>query len=327
MKKKSLLSVTFSLFCIFCFAGNSFQVSKDEQKKIRDEAENWIDDMPEGIQDRLSDAVNHAIHGFFNEINYFRNFSDTIGFKKYSVKIKDIKGGKLGDVSMRLYSGQESSSDSPVLIYFHGGGWSMGSIETTDRFCMALASQGNVKVISVDYPLAPENPYPAALKVGIEAVEYISANSEELGLDKKRISLGGDGAGGNIAFQTFQNLQDDIEIRSLVLFYPLLKTTGSLNAENKREFGRGFGFDSRLWEVLVEGYNGKEMEASKKIPPTLMISAGRDIIIDEETNFASSNSAITYVLFEGALHGFITDGHQNTALNKAVELTDFFLND
>lgn len=306
---------------------DNYTLTKKEQQQITEEAENWIDDMPDGIQDRLSDAVNHALHGFYNEINYFRNYNDTTGLNKYKVKVENINGGKLGEMSMRLYSGTKNSN-VPLLIYFHGGGWSVGSLVTSDKFCRALASEGNIKVVSVDYPLAPENPYPGALKNCIDAVEYILTKSKEWGFSSDKISLGGDGAGGNLALETFSKLPDTVKIKSLVVYYPLLQTKGLLDPKSKREFGRGYGFDSRLWEAFTTAYNrkGDDLSQLQNLPPTLVISAGRDIIIDEERNFAL-NSKVNYVQFDGALHGFISDNHQKSAFNKAVSLTDRFLSE
>ena len=305
------------------FADN-YTLSKKEQQQILNEAENWIDDMPDGIGDRLSDAINHAMHGFYSEIEYFRNIADTTGIGKYPVKIRDIKGGKNEDIPMRLYT-SAAAKDCPLLIYFHGGGWSVGSLKISDKFCRALASMGKVKVVSVEYPLAPENPYPAGVNKGIEAVEYIFSKSAEWGFSTNLVSLGGDGAGGNIAIEVCTKLPPKDKIRSLVLYYPMIETTGTLDPSSKREYGRGYGFDSRMWEAFIKAYNNINPKYPETLPPTLLISAGRDIIIDEEKNFSSSYSQIKYVEFEGAIHGFISDGHQPTAFKKAVELTNLFL--
>lgn len=322
--KRIIGFVLFSLLAMTVLA-DQYSLTTQEQKQITEEAENWIDDMPEGLQDRLSDAISHASQGFYNEINYFRNAADTIGVGKYKVKVKNLSGGNLGEIPMRLYS-STNSVNTPLLIYFHGGGWNVGSLETTEKFCRALASYGNIKVISVEYPLAPENAYPGALKECIDAVKFIFARYKDWGVDPKKISLGGDGAGGNLALEVFSNLYNDVSIKSLVLYYPMIQTSGELDPISKRKYGRGYGFDSRLWEAFRNTYNRKNNSYPdySNLPPTLLISAGRDIIIEQEKNF-SYNSNVTYVQFDGALHGFITDGHQKSAFNKAVALTDYFL--
>ena len=325
--KESLLAIIFSTSSLFGYAA-TYTLTEKEQHQILNEADNWIDEMPDGLNDRLSDAVNHALHGFYSEIQLYRNAADTTHSGKYKVKTDNITGGKLGELSFRLYSSTaKTSSSDPLLIYFHGGGWSFGSIETSDKFCRALASEGNVKVVSVEYPLAPENPYPNGLKQCMDAVEYIVSKSGDWKFDPEKVSLGGDGAGGNLALETYNGLEGNVNIKSLVLYYPLINTSGTLDAGSKREYGRGYGFDSRLWEVFIEAYkaNHNTPDKIKSLPSTLIISAGRDIIIEEENLFSKAYPEIIQVVFEGALHGFITDGHQPTAFNKAVALTDSFL--
>lgn len=326
MIRKILFLLLLSVIASIAFADN-FSLSVQEKRQMNVEAENWMDDMPDGIQDRLSDAVNHAMRGFFSEIEYFRNIGDTIGLKSYKVNIKNIQGGVSSNIPMRLYSGigKNKNTKKPLLIYFHGGGWSMGSIETTDKFCRALATYGNINIISVAYPLAPEYSYPSAIDICTSATEYIISKAEGWGSGKEFVSIGGDGAGGNIALSVYEKLPQNYKIRSLVLYYPIINANGDLNPQTKRLFGRGYGFDSRLWEAYMNAYKGEEISFKKPLPPTLLISAGKDIIIDEIKSFSLKNKEINFVDFSEALHGFITDGQQKTAFRKAVEFTDNFL--
>ncbi|MCH5225520.1 MAG: alpha/beta hydrolase [Muribaculaceae bacterium] len=325
MIKRLFLSIFLSAMAIVAFADN-FTLSPAEQKKITEEAEDWIDDMPDGLQDRLSDAVNHALHGFYSEINYFRNMADTTGISAFPVKVSEITAGNGADIPIRIYSpeNKKTSSSLPLLIYFHGGGWAMGSISGVDKFCRALAAKGNVIVASVDYPLAPEHPFPAASLKAVEAIEYLAKNSIKWNADANNLSLGGDGAGGNIALTAFNSLPSSIKVHSLVLYYPLIQTKGQLDPASKRQYGRGYGFDSRLWETFSQAYNAPFSDYKRPLPPTLLISAGRDIIISQEKEFAGINN-VRYIEFSGAIHGFITDGQQKTAFKKAVELTDYFI--
>lgn len=310
---------------VYGFA-NPYALTKQEQQQILGEADNWIDDMPEGLDDRLSDAVNHAMHGFYSELEQYRNLADTTHSSRFKVNVDNIKGGQLGELSMRRYSSDVKKA-TPLLIYFHGGGWSLGSLDTSDKFCRAVASEGNVQIVSVEYPLAPENPYPSGLKVCLDAVDYILTKTQEWQYDPKKVSLGGDGAGGNLALETYNNLEEKNLIKSLVLYYPFINTSGSLDPASKRAFGRGFGFDSRLWEVFIEAYAASKTSIDEidSLPPTLVISAGRDILIEDQKLFSKAYPEVNYVVFEGALHGFITDGHQPTAFQKAVTLTNTFL--
>lgn len=309
---------------------DTFSLSETENQLITNEADDWIDDMPDGLQDRMADAINHSLHGFLSELQYFRNLADTAGIHQYKVETKIINGGKAGDIPMKFYtSSLPSSQAKPLLIFFHGGGWALGSLNVTEKFCRALSSQGNVNIISVDYPLSPENPWPAAIHKGIDAVEFIRGNCEKFGSESSLISLGGDGAGGNIALETYIGLSDKAEIRSIVLYYPLLNRSDSIDREMKRKYGRGYGLDSRLLEAFNEAYKKETSDnissAENSFPPILIIASGRDMIINEEKEFAVGNKDVTLIEFEGAIHGFITDGHQNTAFKKAVEFTDIFL--
>ena len=342
MIKRVGLVFLLSLISLAAFS-DAYVPTKAEQQKMLQEADDWIDDMPDGLQDRLSDAVNHSLHGFLSEIELYRNINDTTGIGKYKVSVKDINGGKNSNIKMRLYSGKNAKPNQPVLVYFHGGGWSVGSLTTSDRFCRALASEGNVKIVSVAYPLAPENPYPSALNICEEAIEYISGKVKDWGGDPNRISLGGDGAGGNLALAAFFGLKkksSGVKIKSLVLYYPLLNVSKPLSPEMRRKFGRGYGMDSRVLEAFVKAYNvpgniflddylANPSEAPvsnlKTLPPVLLITAGRDLIIEDIQKFKSKVPSMTYVEFEGAIHGFTTDNHQPTAFKKSVELTNLFL--
>lgn len=315
-----LLSIS---LCGLAFKTLDYKVTDKIQQQITTEAEDWIDDMPPGLQDRLSDAVAHAIYGFNSEIEYFRNLSDTTDIYKYPVETRDVQ---LSSSAIRFYQpkGKKLSEISPLLIYFHGGGGSLGGINTTDKFCRALVSLGNVRVVSVNYPLAPENPYPQALLCSQDVVKYIATHAADFGTRTGQISLGGDGAGGNLALELINNLPIDLKIKALILYYPLLNTTGQLDANVKREYGKGYGFDSRLWEIFNDALKGKLTDFDRTLPPTLLISAGRDIIIDQERSMAKLNQ-VKYVEFTDAVHGFITDGHQKTAFKEAVKITNLFL--
>ena len=326
MNKKIFTLLTVAALTIGAYAATAFTLTEKENAQITEEAEDWIDNMPAGLQDRLSDAVYHAMRGFNSEIESIRNYKDTSDFKQFPVIVAEIKGGGYQNIPMRVYVPVEKKLEvQPILIFFHGGGWSLGSLDSGEKFCRSLAALGNITVISVDYPLAPEHPYPASINVCNDAVKYIYANVKNWNSSSELVNLGGDGAGANLAIATFESLPVDIDIKSLVLYYPLIKTSGQLNAELKRKYGRGFGFDSRLWESFIEAYKGEELESKRSLPPTLLINAGRDIILDQSREFSSQSENIISVELKGALHGFISDGQQNTALKKSVEFTNDFI--
>ena len=177
-----------------------YNLTPAEQQKILNEADDWIDEMPDGLQDRLSDAINHAERGFYSELGRFRNLADTSNRNQYQVIVNNFQGGAYSDIPMRIYRPKKMNKrPMPLLVYYHGGGWSLGNLNTSDKFCRALASYGNVIIISVDYMLAPEKPYPAGGEQAFNALSYIFSHAEQWGSRKDLISIGGDGAGGNIA--------------------------------------------------------------------------------------------------------------------------------
>ena len=343
MNKKFIFGFLFISALAFTAFADSFLVPQPLQNEIFNEAEDWIDDMPEGLQDKISDAVGHSLYGFFSEITYFRNIGEIDSVSYRNVIVKDIKGGNNGDLQIRLYSDRlDFDEETPLMIYFHGGGWTIGSLNTADRFCRALVSLGNVNVASIGYPLAPEISAEVIIKKCSEAIESFTTKN-------KKIILGGDGAGGNIALSSFFYLKSknpDVSIKSMVLYYPLLTVNPDKDSELWRKFGRGYGLDSRVLEMFVKAYLSQTPlldlneiivspldageEIIKQLPPVLLISAGRDLILNDEKRFLEklkeSGIKVTAVDFEGAIHGFITDNHQKKAFDKAVELTDLFIN-
>lgn len=320
-----------------------YSVTSQEQSKMLDEADDWIDDMPDGIQDKISDAVVHSLRGFYSELNYFRTqvLSDTSSFSNVGTRSFNTKDSR---VKIRYYSSVKkggSKTEKSLLVYFHGGGWTLGSINASDKFCRALASKGDVEIASIDYPLAPENDYSDIISKCAEAVKYISQV-----FPGKSISLGGDGAGGNLAVSSFyllKRMDPKLKIKSLILFYPLLSVNMDNASDAWHRYSRGYGLDGRVMEAFSQAYgvpshssdyvtsvNSIPDSQIKELPPILLVMSGRDIIIDDNREFAKRlkrcGVKCQSVEFSGAIHGFITDKNQNTAFTKAVDFTNLFIN-
>lgn len=323
-----------------------FKVTATEANQMTEEAEDFIDDLAEGMQDKLADGIYHSLRGESRELQNYRDLIGKSSDLSADITVSNINaGGKLQNVGMRLFKPTENKGCLPLLIYFHGGGWNYGNTETVAPFCTALAKTGNVMVLSIDYPLAPEHRYPEAEMTAREVLDYVFEHAIELGSDKASISVGGDGAGANIAIGTILGWQNnsgkDEKVKSLVLYYPIIKKEMG-KAGSWKEYNRGYGLDSRLMESFLEGYGfnpGENTTAEsssdnpdyKNLPPVLIISAERDIVFDDGKEFVEnlkkSNGKPLHIIFPGALHGFITDQTQKTAFNKSVEITAEFLSE
>src|SRR3954447_13815494 len=107
--------------------------------------------------------------------------------------------GPGGPIDARLYTPHIRSDPAPLLVYFHGGGWVLGSLDTHDNAARFVADRAEIKVLSVDYRLAPEHPFPAAAEDAVAAFRFAAAEADQLGVDAEAIAVGGDSAGGNLA--------------------------------------------------------------------------------------------------------------------------------
>ena len=348
MKNRLKISLITLLLAMHIIQAKDLNVSNLEQTAIFNEAEDWIDDMPEGWQDIKTDAILHSMRGFSAEIQKYRNFNSKIDSDLVNIPVKDINGGGLLNVRMRLY-GDIGGAPKPLLIFFHGGGWSMGSLENTDNFCRALVKNGDLLVLSSDYPLAPENPYPSALNTCTEIVKYVYSRLNEWNVKPGNLSIGGEGAGGNLAMASAMRIEEapenKLDINSVVLYYPLLEVGVDKTLPSWRKYTKGYGFDSRYLDAASQAYligiedNPKDNSTRspfvspylisdallQKLPSILIIAAGRDILIDRQIELAERSDKIELINFEGALHGFLSDGQQKTAFKKAVEITRDFL--
>ena len=226
-----------------------------------------------------------------------------------------------GFIRVREYSTNEINKNAPALIYLHGGGWVLFSIEDHHIFTGFLSKTLEAKVFSVDYRLAPENPYPAALNDYDSVFEWIEQNHEELGIDPKRISVGGDSAGGNLSAAI--SIRRQSESKSLpkaqLLIYPVTDLTFS--SDSIEELADGFFLtkESMYWfrdqyledqdsvkDPLISPLFSKDLSGQ---PPAVVITAGFDVLRDEGDAYADllkSFEVETYHhTFDGYIHGFV----------------------
>lgn len=186
----------------------------------------------------------------------------------------------------------------PVMVYMHGGGWVVGSIETHDPFCQLLCEAAGVQILSLDYRLAPEHPFPAALEDVVAAFAWAQEHAASFGGDPQRILLGGDSAGANLAAVTANRLcaADGVKPAALMLLYPVADHP-SAEHESYKERGQGCGLDAWLmrwfWDQYVPEASAGNAEVSPlrlervpALPPTLVATAEYDPLRDEGVLYA-----------------------------------------
>ncbi|MBN8441807.1 MAG: alpha/beta hydrolase [Thauera sp.] len=225
----------------------------------------------------------------------------------------------------RLYRplGSRTGETLPLLIWFHGGGWCVGDVASHDVLCRELANASGCAVLSVDYRLAPEHPFPAGGDDARLAFDWSVAQADVLGVDPTRIALGGDSAGGNLSIVTALALREagGVQPRFLLLIYP---STEILSARPSRtRFDDGYFLDRGTLEWFfarylpngeTEDWRASPMRAASLagLPPMLLIGAEFDPLIDDCAAFAARVQAeggdIEFEEVAGVIHGFFTLG-------------------
>jgi acetyl esterase len=219
-----------------------------------------------------------------------------------------------GAVPCRLYA---TRPDVPVLVYLHGGGWTMGSLETHDRLCRRVADRSGCAVLSVGYRLAPEHPFPAALQDAETVLGWIRAQGASLGIDASRLAIGGDSAGGQLATVVARRQRDAATpLDHQVLIYPAIDPMTA--SESYAELG-SYGLDREsmrlAWQTFVPDPAGRfgpdvaPLAADLAgMPPTLLISAEYDVLRDENADYADALLAagvpVVHARYAGVNHGF-----------------------
>lgn len=294
---------------------------------MRIQADEFLRNMPSGLQHKQTLAILKAIDGDNKELMAVRNSRNTQ--PKYSDNVET----KMITQTMRIYEPKGSQGQHlPVLLYLHGGGWTFGSINSCGRFCDAMAASGEVRVIALDYRLAPEHPYPEGLNDCITAVNYIINHAEELQIDVNHITIGGDSSGGNLALATALSETCRGKIESLLLFYPVIKAFED-GSESWQQYGKGFGLDAEVMDAFNRAYTINADKRSSAIsvglcsdeelnmlPRTLLIAAERDILRDQGMALAERiHGKIQRIEYQGAVHLFITVPGQDIAFDRAVK--------
>lgn len=244
----------------------------------------------------------------------------------------EVEGGQ---IPVRVYHPADVQN-LPVLIYFHGGGWVLGNVDTHDGYCRALAAGAGIKVVSVDYRLAPEHKFPTAAEDCYAATCWISKNAASLGGDPQRIAVGGDSAGGNLAAVVALMARDRSgpEIAFQLLNYPI--TDFDLETASYNENAAGYGLTKDTMNWFWNHYLPTPKDASNpyacplkaeslaSLPPALVVTAEYDPLRDEGEAYArrlsKEGGATELVRYDGMIHGFTRRYRIWPAAGDAIEL-------
>lgn len=230
--------------------------------------------------------------------------------------------GPGGGVRVRVYAG-EYGGHRPALVYFHGGGFVFGNLDTHDAVCRALAKESGAVVISVDYRLSPEHKFPAAVEDAHTATLWAADNAERMGIDARRIAVGGDSAGGNLATVIAMRCRDagGPALASQVLLYPVTDFS-SFETRSYRELGEGYFLTRAAMHWFADHYLAsadlkRHPEVSpllapdlSGLPPALVITAEFDPLRDEGEAYAQrlqeAGVPVTVTRYPGMIHAFVS---------------------
>jgi acetyl esterase len=230
--------------------------------------------------------------------------------------------GPAGDIPVRIYVPTAEPGPHPVLVYFHGGGWVIGDVDTHDGTVRAVAEGSGATVVSVDYRLAPENPFPAAIDDCLAAVRWVADNAAALDVDPARLAVGGDSAGGNLAAVVAVELRDTpVHVCFQLLVYPV--TDGTMTRPSIDANAEGYFLTKDTMDWFWEQYVGLGDRTGPRVspvhlpddalaglPPALILTAEYDPLRDEGEAYAArlvgAGVPVTTCRYDGVIHGFFS---------------------
>ena len=253
--------------------------------------------------------------------------------------VRDLEArGPAGPIPLRSYRPLGAPADGvlPVLVYYHGGGWVIGDLDTHDVLCRQLCNLSGCAVIAVDYRLGPENRFPAAVDDALAAARWVREEAATLKVDANRMAVGGDSAGGNLAAVVALAAREagDLPLAFQLLIYP--STDQRRGAPSHTSNGQGYLLTKDSMDYYHDHYiadkaHDLDWRASPllhtdhaKLPAAFVLTAGYDPLRDEGLQYAQklteAGTRASLVNFERQIHGFITMGRVIDEANVAVEL-------
>ncbi len=292
---------------------------------------------------RQKRALSAAIGGdsrAFDEVRQTRRVST---HDLSSVDVSDIfipRNSAGGELRLRVYR-PKSGAVKGLLLYLHGGGWSINSPENCERVCRDFAEKDGFVVAAPDYLLAPEFPYPAGNDDAKTAYAYLAETAAKFGANASDIFLAGDSAGGHMALYLALELRGDNAVAAkpagVVAFYPALDLLDT-SRESFGLFGNGYALNDELMKLYIKACAPTETELRKAslfnknlagLPPVLIVAGECDILRQEAEEFhqklSDAGVKARYVCIEGAVHMFITkDGMEHAYAKAFAEAAEFF---
>jgi len=239
---------------------------------------------------------------------------------RVAVENTEVPGPEGAAVAVRIYTPKSSTSASPALVYFHGGAFVIGDLYTEESRCLRLAADGGCVVVSVDYRLAPENPFPVGVEDCYSALVWVAAHAGDLGIDVDRIAVGGSSAGGALSAAVAQMSRDrgGVPLAMQLLIYPVIDDrmdTPSMKAFSATPVWTS-GSNAQMWDFYlgvrrdyVSNYAapGRATDLSD-LPPTYIMTAELDPLRDEGIIYGQrlmqARVPVELHCFAGACHGF-----------------------
>ncbi len=246
--------------------------------------------------------------------------------------------GPRGPIPLRVYrpAGVADVTRLPALVFFHGGGWVIGDLDTHDTLCRQLTAEAGISVVSVDYRLAPEHKFPAAADDAWAAIRWVAAHAAELGVDGARLAVGGDSAGGNLAAVVALMARDagGPALALQALLYPVTDVAAESRSYADLADGYLLTREGMRWFIahyLDRAAEGGDWRASPLratslagVAPALVVTAGFDPLRDEGDAYAArlreAGVSVDHVCFGGMIHGFVPMGKLIETGNRAVTL-------
>lgn len=251
-----------------------------------------------------------------------------------------IPGGEGQPMLARVYRPLDAAADEllPVLVWFHGGGWCLGTLTAYDVLCQQIAADSGFVVVSVDYRLAPEHPFPAPVDDAWAALQWVAFEGQKLGVDVSRMVVGGDSAGGKLSavcalHERDEGLPNQACLRAQLLVYPCVDIESE--RPSRETYGYGYFLDKDSLHWFFERYftdpdhryhwraSPLRAEAHHALVPACLVTAGCDPLTDDVLEYGdtlkNAGVAVTSLHYPGQIHGFLTLGKTFPVAGQAIQ--------